>query len=372
MAAGLPLPAATNNAWATMGDDWSNALNDGFILDETINTTTGAMTTNATFATATTFTTTTDTTATYKPGRRLRIVHGGGTTYCRVASAVFGATTTVTIANATSGPTFMTTPITSAAFAPTFGGAAGNDPSMGDLVMLEKWGRPKVGGVKPSTSAVGDSAAEGKSPLIPRADHKHGREAFATNAIVLGTAAVAGVATTLIRTDDTIAAFDATVPVTQALGDAAATGSVAFAARRDHKHGIFTITVDKGSWTDSATSITLSGGTVTKTITVTSGRNLCRAGIEGIAQQGIGLAFGGTATTDAYGGGRTAGVDGFGIRAYETDTIHIGSTNGYGSGTAGAVSLQDFYINGTSLTWVFRNDGGVTGTLSARSEGHAW
>lgn len=61
---------------------------------------------------------------------------------------------------------------------------------------------------------------------------------FATPAIVLGTAAAAGSASTVIRSDATIVAFDATVPVTQAFSDAAATGSAAVAARRDHKHGM--------------------------------------------------------------------------------------------------------------------------------------
>lgn len=61
---------------------------------------------------------------------------------------------------------------------------------------------------------------------------------FATPAIVLGTAAAAGAATTVIRSDSTIVAFDATVPVTQAFGDAAATGSAAVAAHRDHVHGM--------------------------------------------------------------------------------------------------------------------------------------
>lgn len=63
--------------------------------------------------------------------------------------------------------------------------------------------------------------------------------AFATNTIALGTAATAGVATTLIRSDATIAAFDATVPTTITAGAAAAAGSAAFAARRDHTHGMF-------------------------------------------------------------------------------------------------------------------------------------
>ncbi len=61
---------------------------------------------------------------------------------------------------------------------------------------------------------------------------------YATPAIVLGTAAAAGAATTGIRSDSTIVAFDVTVPVTQALGDSAATGSAVVAARRDHKHGM--------------------------------------------------------------------------------------------------------------------------------------
>lgn len=65
-----------------------------------------------------------------------------------------------------------------------------------------------------------------------------GGAAFATPAIVLGTAAAAGAATTVIRSDSTIVAFDVTVPVTQALGDSAATGSAVVSARRDHKHGM--------------------------------------------------------------------------------------------------------------------------------------
>lgn len=59
---------------------------------------------------------------------------------------------------------------------------------------------------------------------------------FATNGIVLGSSAAAGAATTVMRSNDTIAAFDATSPTTQAVGDAAAVGTAAFAARRDHKH----------------------------------------------------------------------------------------------------------------------------------------
>ena len=62
--------------------------------------------------------------------------------------------------------------------------------------------------------------------------------AFATNAVVLGSAAAAGGAATVMRSNDTIAAFDATNPTTQAFGDTAVVGTAAFAARRDHKHAL--------------------------------------------------------------------------------------------------------------------------------------
>lgn len=86
--------------------------------------------------------------------------------------------------------------------------------------------------------AIGDTASAGTANKAARIDHRHAMPAFATPAIVLGSAAAAGSATTLIRSDGTIAAFDATSPSTQAIGDSAVVGSAAFAARRDHKHAM--------------------------------------------------------------------------------------------------------------------------------------
>lgn len=116
----------------------------------------------------------------------------------------------------------------------------------------------------PVTQAFSDAAATGSAGVAARRDHKHGMPAspsvpsFATPAVVLGSAAAAGAAGTVIRSDSTIAAFDTTVPVTQAMADAAATGSAAFAARRDHKHGMPSSITQAQSHdspdTDSATS----------------------------------------------------------------------------------------------------------------------
>ena len=106
---------------------------------------------------------------------------------------------------------------------------------------------------------------------------------FATPAIVLGTAAAAGSAATVIRSDATIVAFDATAPANEAFGDSAATGSAAVAARRDHKHGMPTAAVTTSGLTQATgkllgrstagtgaieeitpgTGLTLSGGTLT-------------------------------------------------------------------------------------------------------------
>jgi hypothetical protein len=103
-----------------------------------------------------------------------------------------------------------------------------------------KW----VASQTPSTQAFGDAAAQGTADTYARGDHKHAMPSspsvpsFATPAIALGTAAAAGAAGTVIRSDSTIAAFDATAPTTQAFGDSAATGSAAVAARRDHKHAM--------------------------------------------------------------------------------------------------------------------------------------
>lgn len=118
----------------------------------------------------------------------------------------------------------------------------------------------------PGASAVGDTAADGVATTEARSDHRHAREAFATPAIVLGAAAAAGVATTHIRSDATVAAFDATAPSTQAFGDAAAVGTAAFAARRDHKHAMpanptLRFSVDVGDNSSTAIVITHNLGT---------------------------------------------------------------------------------------------------------------
>ena len=82
---------------------------------------------------------------------------------------------------------------------------------------------------------------------------------FATPGLTLGTANSEGAASTVIRSDATVAAFDATVPTTMTYGAAAAAGSAAVAARRDHTHG--GVTSPAWQWVESLT--TTSGASVT-------------------------------------------------------------------------------------------------------------
>lgn len=87
-----------------------------------------------------------------------------------------------------------------------------------------------------------------------------------TPAPVLSTTNAAGAATTFLRTDDQLAVFDTTVPVTQASADVAAAGTAAVAARRDHKHGMPTL---------GSGALTRAGGSTTEaTTTSTTATNL--------------------------------------------------------------------------------------------------
>lgn len=155
----------------------------------------------------------------------------------------------------------------------------------------------------PGSSAVGDSANAGVATTLPRSDHRHGREAFVTPSILLGTAGVAGVATTLIRSDSTIAAFDAIAPTISAVGDVAAVGSIAFAARRDHVHGREAF----GTPGSSAVGDSIAAGTAT-----TLARSDHRHGRESFATPAILLgssAAAGIATTPIRSDGTIAAFD---------------------------------------------------------------
>ncbi len=86
---------------------------------------------------------------------------------------------------------------------------------------------------------------------------------FATPSVVFGSSAAGGAASTVIRSDSTIAAFDATTPAAETFGASGAVGSAAFAARRDHVHAMPATPV---------TSFAKSGGSaLTGAVTISEG-----------------------------------------------------------------------------------------------------
>jgi hypothetical protein len=88
-----------------------------------------------------------------------------------------------------------------------------------------------------TTSGFGFGSLDGGTTIYVWALGSSG-VTYGTPNLTFGTANAAGSTDEVMRRDASLAIFDATVPVTQAYSDAAATGSVAFAARRDHRHGM--------------------------------------------------------------------------------------------------------------------------------------
>jgi hypothetical protein len=163
----------------------------------------------------------------------------GDTVYDRQTDTLYIATSTTTLeaVGSGSGLGLGATPVTQA-----FGDVAAGGSALTASKNDHRHGMPALG-VSPVTQAFGDVPAGGGAVTAAKTDHRHGMPAdptpaFATPAIALGTAAAAGSAGTVIRSNSTIAAFDATAPVTQAFNDAGNPGTAVVAARRDHRHGM--------------------------------------------------------------------------------------------------------------------------------------
>lgn len=129
-----------------------------------------------------------------------------------------------------------------AAFGATTGGTPANtfdttgaEGSSGEFLQTDDQ-LPLFDATAPVTQAMGDSAATGSAGKAARRDHKHGMPALGTTAAAIGTSA-GGSATTVSKSDH-VHATGAGTPSTQAFGDAAATGSGPAAAMTDHKHAM--------------------------------------------------------------------------------------------------------------------------------------
>ncbi|HAH32444.1 MAG TPA: hypothetical protein DCL44_09060, partial [Elusimicrobia bacterium] len=153
--------------------------------------------------------------------------------------------------------------------------------------------------------------------------------------LALGTANGAGAASTYVRTDATLALFDATVPA--ALGTAAA-GSATVAARRDHVH----------------TAADLAGAAVTGTLPVSKGgtNSLAALSVSSTIMVSNGLAIvqgaAGTATTVLH--GNAAGQPAYSAVSLTADISGIlgsangGTANGFTAFTGPTTSAKTFIL----------------------------
>ena len=123
---GQHIVQGSSDLWVESGAQAERSLNTGWTLDQYINST-GGLTSNGSPSTATAFLSTGDGTTGsgngfYALGRRLRVVHTGGTFYGAVGNAsLAGGQTTITVAMPEGGTTSLsTTAITSAAVGPLY------------------------------------------------------------------------------------------------------------------------------------------------------------------------------------------------------------------------------------------------------------
>ena len=226
----------------------------------------------------------------------------------------------------------------------------------------------------PSTNDVLSWNGSAWVPVAP------GGASFATPAIALGTAAAAGAASTVIRSDATIVAFDATVPTTIAYGDSASTGAAAVAARRDHKHGAPSGTATAiaapsdlgifgngrdGAVTISGTPTSLSSDMYYTDLTVPSGKSL--------NTQGYRVFVSGTLTNAGViyrrpnngAGGGSGGAGGASIPDANTLGAPAGGSSPVATGNGGAGA------NSTNVTTSLGGNGGAGGNSSGGQTGGA-
>ena len=99
-------------------------------------------------------------------------------------------------------------------------------------------GSPTLSAAAPTTSAVGDAAANGTATAPAKADHLHGREVFGGTpaASAVGDTGAAGAAATPSRSDHRHAREAYGSPVASGVGDTGNDGVATTNARADHRH----------------------------------------------------------------------------------------------------------------------------------------
>ncbi len=246
---------------------------------------------------------------------------------------------------------------TTAAIGTSAGGAAVT-PSKSDHVHA-------TGAGTPSTQTFGDSAATGTGPAAAMTDHKHAMPAnpvsYAAPALTLGTANSAGAASTLIRTDATILAFDATTPSTQAFSDAGTVGAATVASRRDHKHVMPTLGYGLSGNAAPAVGLTNSSAFATATTSISAATYADVTGVSVTLAAGTWMLFG-QATGSSV---NAAAILHVALTHSDNTVLSEGSGSISASGTASVamlcnVSVMAIVTPGTSTVYKMRAARGLT------------
>lgn len=164
-----------------------------------------------------------------------------------------------------------------------------------------------------------------------------------TPALTLGTTNSAGSSPNFLRRDDTILAFDATVPSTQAYSDSASAGVATVAARRDHKHAM------PASTKDTTTNTGLLKGNGSTVSAASAGTDYYAPGSTDVA-----IADGGTGSSTASGARSNLGLAiGTDIQANDADLTTI----------AGLTATTDNFLQAKASAWSSRTPTQVTADL---------
>ncbi len=152
--------------------------------------------------------------------------------------------------------------------------------SSGGVTSIQKTGSASIAGSVTFSEGTNITITQSGHDLSFASTASGGGQAGVPS-LTLSTANSIGTSTSFVASNASLALFDTTVPSTQALGDAAATGSAAVAARRDHKHAMPAASSLPGyelDYIERTSNLTITGTSAGSPSTAINGSSLSYSG----------------------------------------------------------------------------------------------